>query len=709
MINVYSFKPATIEVDAVSGATPHNKEFIRPYTSKAAEGQNDGWKFMGWLLTGDTVTSDRQDKVNAEGLGSMILPAVHTVACDHELGGNNSVGAPQYFKIYNGDVMLTKQVQQNATSEVTGVTWTTDNRGTTPSYANLHKGLTMVAQWRWRQAFIPQVGNGASYTDSDEGGTVEITSVTDPSDENYNASYKSAGGKAYYAETDEVMTATAAAKDGYIFEGWYDKSGNLLTINTVYSYAETKESVRTCYARFSPTVTQTFIRQVYNNGTWENTEENAIGTLDRYSYTDTAGKPISSTATAGSGYQFVGWFDSAGNEVTDTMLTDGGTTLSYTTTGNATYYAHFTIKPADITVTKLPERTSLTAGGDITWTVTVKNNGVVAAHGLILTDTMAGVAVTAPDGVDPASFSVPAGGEVVFTVTYQNASAGTYVNHVEISQPKQDNTTEKIAEDDAEAVVVRDRHTTSPETPVAPGKPVLNTEDHVAYIIGYLDGTVRPGNHITRAEVASIFFRLLTDESRTEFWSRSNDYSDVSAEKWYNNPISTLSNADIISGYPDGTFRPNAPITRAEFATIAARFSEVVYNGGNSFTDVPENHWAARFISMAEHLGWITGYPDGSFRPNQAITRAESMTLINRVLERAVEEEHMLSDMLKWVDNTSGAWYYEAVQEATNSHTYARTDEQVPGLDFCYEDWQKILEAPDWAALERNWIAANSR
>lgn len=597
---MYSFKPAkikpaTIEVDAVSGATPDNsltEEFIPPYVSEAAEGQNDGWKFMGWLLTGDTVANVPADiQVNAGQLGSRLLPAVHTVACDYSVGNAGQESAAQYFKIYKMSGTLRKEED----GEVKGVTWT-PRSSESPVYANLHKGLTMVAQWRWRQAFIPQVRDGASYTDSDEGGTVKITSVTNTSDENYKANDNGKGGKAYYA-------------------------------------------------RFSPTVTQTYIRQVYNNGTWDNTTDDRIGTLDRYSYTDIVKKSISSTATAGTNYRFVGWFDSAGNEVTDTMLTDGGTTLSYTTTGNATYYAHFTIKPAGITVTKLPERTSLTAGGDITWTVTVKNNGAVAAHGLILTDTMAGVAVTAPDGVDPASFSVPAGGEVVFTVTCQNASAGTYVNHVEISQPKQDNTTEKIAEDDAEAVVVRDRHTTSPETPVAPGKPVLNTEDHVAYIIGYPDGTVRPGNHITRAE----------------------------------------------------------------FATIAARFSEVVYNGGNSFTDVPENHWAARFISMAEHLGWITGYPDGSFRPNQAITRAESMTLLHRVLERAVEEEHMLSDMLKWVDNTSGAWYYEAVQETTNSHTYARTDEQVPGLDFCYEDWQKILEAPDWAALERNWIAANSR
>ncbi len=261
-----------------------------------------------------------------------------------------------------------------------------------------------------------------------------------------------------------------------------------------------------------------------------------------------------------------------------------------------------------------------------------------------------------------------------------------------------------------------------PVTPSQPDKPALNTEDHVAYIIGYPEDyetgeytqdqtrkPVKPQGNITRAEVTTIFFRLLTDESRAAFWSQSNGYSDVRAASWYNNAVSTMTNAGIVTGYPDGSFRPNAPITRAEFATIAARFSEVVYNGGNSFTDVPENHWAARYIALAEYLGWINGYPDGSFKPDQAITRAEAMTLINRVLERAVEEEHMLPDMVKWPDNLPGAWYYEAVQEATNSHEYTRLAKRVPDQDFCYEDWLLIEAVPDWEALEKTWSTAYSK
>ena len=323
--NVYSFKPDT----------EGEMRFIDPYVSKEAEGQNDGWKFMGWLLTGDTVADVPADKqVNADQLGSLLLPAVHTIACDYSVSSGSETTAAQYMKIYNGSVSM------NSTSDqITGVTWT--DQGAEKAYANVHKGLTMIAQWRWRQAFIPQMGSGNSYTDSEKGGTVEITSVTNKSDANYNAAYDANGGKSYHATTDETITATATANNGYTFEGWYDERGNLITTNTTYSYTETKESVNTYYARFSGSVTQTYIRQVKNGDTWEDTTDDKIGTLGRYTYTDAVGTSISSTATAGTGYKFVGWYDSTGTKVADSMLTNNGATISYTTTGDATYYAHF--------------------------------------------------------------------------------------------------------------------------------------------------------------------------------------------------------------------------------------------------------------------------------------------------------------------------------------------------------------------------------
>ena len=346
--NVYSFKPAVLtkntgEVDTTTGATSSNKPtemFIPPYVSKAAEGQNDGWKFMGWLLTGDKLekTGEKETHVNVDQLGALILPAVHTIACDYSVKGATEETAAQHFNIYNGNVSLTKTINKTG-NEVDGVTWT-DN-GEERAYANDHKGLTMIAQWRWRQAFIPQVGSGNTFTDSANGGTVEITSVTDTSDTNYNAAYNANGGKSYHAETDETITVKATAKDGFTFEGWYDSKGNLITTNTTYTYVETKESVNTYYARFSGSVTQTYIRQVKNGDTWEDTTDDKIGTLGRYEYIDAPGMPISSTATAGTGYKFVGWYDSDGNKVADNMLINDGATISYTTTGDATYYARF--------------------------------------------------------------------------------------------------------------------------------------------------------------------------------------------------------------------------------------------------------------------------------------------------------------------------------------------------------------------------------
>ena len=330
--NVYSFKP-----DAEAGYP-----FIPPYVSHAAEGQNDGWKFMGWLLTGDTVAKADipagTNQVNAGQLGSLLLPAVHTVACDYAIQTASAERSAQYFKIYDDNISLIETRNQD-NGKVTGVTWTDD--GQTKAYANVHNGLTMVAQWRWRQAFIPQVNRGSTYVDSANGGTVEITSVTNTSDTNYNAAYNANGGKSYHAETDETVTATATAKDGFTFEGWYNAKGTLVTTKKEFSYVETKEGVNTYYARFSGSVTQTYIRQVKNGDTWEDTEDDKIGTLGRYTYTDAAGMPISSTAKAGSGYKFVGWYDSTGNKVANNMLINGGATISYTTTGNATYYARF--------------------------------------------------------------------------------------------------------------------------------------------------------------------------------------------------------------------------------------------------------------------------------------------------------------------------------------------------------------------------------
>ena len=239
---------------------------------------------------------------------------------------------------------------------------------------------------------------------------------------------------------------------------------------------------------------------------------------------------------------------------------------------------------------------------------------------------------------------------------------------------------------------------TPPVTPSEPDyKPEgLNTKDHFAYIIGYEDGTVRPNGSITRAEVATIFFRLLTDETREQYWSSTNSYTDVKAGDWFNNAVSTLSRMGILGGYADGTFRPNASITRAEFAKIAVSFFKYKdIAAENIFADVAPGSWYESFIAAAAEIGLIEGYEDGTFRPNSSITRAEACTIINRTLNRAPEKDHLLpeAEMNVWPDNPYTAWFYADMQEATNSHEYKRLGD--------IEQWLEKLPERDWAELEK--------
>ena len=224
----------------------------------------------------------------------------------------------------------------------------------------------------------------------------------------------------------------------------------------------------------------------------------------------------------------------------------------------------------------------------------------------------------------------------------------------------------------------------------------LNGKDHYAYIIGYGNNDVRPQNNITRAEVATIFFRLLTDETREANMTKSNSYNDVKDGDWFCCAVSTLSKMGIIKGYEDGSFKPNDPISRAEFAAIAARFDPDGDKTPATFADVT-SHWAKDEISIAANHGWIKGYEDGSFKPDQKITRAETMTLVNRVLNRLPEtKDDLHKDMKTWVDNMDEtAWYYLAVQEATNSHYF----KNKTGTKF--EQWTDLRDTRDWSELEK--------
>ena len=352
---------------------------------------------------------------------------------------------------------------------------------------------------------------------------------------------------------------------------------------------------------------------------------------------------------------------------------------------------------------------SVSVGDELTYTITVTNTGNLPLSNVTVTDTFSGVgdltyAPSTEYSVNGDTITIPnlgAGATVTISATYivQRGDAGKdLTNAAAVKLPGDETPTD---EDKTETPV---DPITPIRPPVDPDKPELNTEDHYAYIVGYPDGNVKPEGNITRAEVATIFFRLLTDESRDEFWSQTNPYSDVSEDDWYNNAVSTLTNAGIIDGYEDGTFKPNGNITRAEFATIAVRFFEATYEGENLFPDI-DGHWAQDYINEAANAGIVDGYPDGTFGPQKLITRAEAMTMVNRTIDRHPHEDHLLDDMIVWPDNPETAWYYEQVQEATNSHEYTMNtdDEQNP-----YEIWTELLPVRDWAQLEKEWSDAHS-
>ena len=230
-----------------------------------------------------------------------------------------------------------------------------------------------------------------------------------------------------------------------------------------------------------------------------------------------------------------------------------------------------------------------------------------------------------------------------------------------------------------------------PGVTVKKAAPKLNTSDHFAYVQGYPDGTVKPAGNITRAETAAILFRLMDEGSRKTYYSTKSGFRDVASGSWYNTYVATLNNAGVITDSSNGYFRPNEAITRAELAAMLAKFSETT-GSANYFNDVSAKYWAANAIAICAKLGWITGYPDGTFRPDRNVTRAELMAMINRATGRAPKSaDAFLPGMKTWIDNTSDKWYYLDVQEATNSHSYT-----VKGS----ETWTALTSAPNWSLYE---------
>ena len=383
------------------------------------------------------------------------------------------------------------------------------------------------------------------------------------------------------------------------------------------------------------------------------------------------------------GYTFLGWYDSAENT--------SGEPIDFRTRtfkGAATVYAHWA-KNATVTFKIVNGYWSGNTAEDKTVTVVLHPQANGSASGTLDANHVPAIMIPA------AGYENTPGHWDVTPNTEENGISGnvtyTYIFGKKHHSSSDDNSNSSKDENkDKDNNKENNKDNNTGETTPTKVPALLNGSNHFAYVVGYKDGNVRPQGNITRAETAAIFFRLLKEEVRSENLSKHNDFADVTEDSWYNTAVSTMAGMNILKGRTANSFVPQAPITRAEFAAICARFDSGKAEENSGFTDI-SGHWAEKEIERAATLGWVSGYTDGSFHPDAPITRAEAMTLINRVLCRMPETKaDLLDSMTKWPDNQPGAWYYLAVQEATNSHTYEQKDSK-------YETWTALTAEPDWS------------
>ena len=377
------------------------------------------------------------------------------------------------------------------------------------------------------------------------------------------------------------------------------------------------------------------------------------------------------------GYTFLGWYDSAEN-------TSGEPIDFKTQTFDRaeTVYAHWA-KNATVTFKIVNGYWSGNTTEDKTVTVVLHPQANGSASGTLGASHVPTIMIPA------AGYENTLGHWDVTPNTEENGISGD-VTYTYIFGKKHHSSSSKDENKDKDNNKENNKDNNTGETTPTKVPALLNGSNHFAYVVGYKDGNVRPQGNITRAETAAIFFRLLKEDVRSENLSKHNDFADVTEDSWYNTAVSTMAGMNILKGRTANSFVPQAPITRAEFAAICARFDSGKAEENSGFTDI-SGHWAEKEIERAATLGWVSGYTDGSFHPDAPITRAEAMTLINRVLCRMPETKaDLLDSMTKWPDNQPGAWYYLAVQEATNSHTYEQKDSK-------YETWTALTAEPDWS------------
>lgn len=521
--------------------------------------------------------------------------------------------------------------------------------------------------------------------------------------DDYSISYTVPYGSTLTKEQDTVPTPVTELAHTCYFEGWGDdyktslldteeeqentegEQENTQDKPAAYSEDSTAGTFYTSKAIQDMTIKSdlNFVAQWWpivtfnaNGGDWELMEDRPT---ERYVPVPANSDHIDALRPpAREGYTFLGWYDSAENT--------SGEPIDFRTRtfkGAATVYAHWA-KNATVTFKIVNGYWSGNTAEDKTVTVVLHPQANGSASGTLDANHVPAIMIPA------AGYENIPGHWDVTPNTEENGISGnvtyTYIFGKKHHSSSDDDSKDKDKNKDKD----NNKDNNTGETTPTKVPALLNGSNHFAYVVGYKDGNVRPQGNITRAETAAIFFRLLKEEVRSENLSKHNDFADVTEDSWYNTAVSTMAGMNILKGRTANSFAPQAPITRAEFAAICARFDSGRTEENSGFTDI-SGHWAEKEIERAATLGWVSGYTDGSFHPDAPITRAEAMTLINRVLCRMPETKaDLLDSMTKWPDNQPGAWYYLAVQEATNSHTYEQKDSK-------YETWTALTAEPDWS------------
>ena len=671
-----------------------------------------GWHFVGWYEETATGTAVQEGAGNekltvtaetmADKLGLLPKKVNSNETPAHEVryvavfepnkftvcfnanggeGGEGSMG-DQTFGGANSPRNLTKNAFSKAGYEFVGWAETPSN-GTGTIYRDgalfenvttyqgkqIRNGgkITLYAQWREIEHVTITY---TAYPDSL--GSVALNSQSEAAVQNDPAVQSEIIYEKVNPETGEIFGATATVKSGSVFEGWYNDltKENVKTSETFVPQKENGRYVSASYvARFRPY--RYTLHYEANGGT---------GKMDDQIFQHGQILPLNGCTYSREGYDFMGWSTSKNNvKQFDNKAEVGFSSLLQPSdepkdNAKATLYAVW--QERDVTLNYASSDESL-------GTVSNASETIRAATGKPTGSTAQAKSGARFDGWYSADGTLLST-NLTFVPTREAGAVWqgtTYYAH--FSAKRRPSTPSTPAKPDE----------TKPT--LAPIPEMLNGEDHYAYLLGYEDGTVRPNGSISRAEVATVLFRLLKDDVRTQNLTKDNAYSDVPDTAWYSTAVSTLSKMGVISGYPDGTFRPNAPITRAEFAAMIARFDETAKSADTPFTDI-SGHWAENAIGKAYGNGWVEGSSKTVFCPESNLTRAETATLLNRVLHRLPEKESdLLANQIAWPDNPETFWGYLMIQEATNSHEYERKADGVHETQTAKRenrDWSKEFE-----------------